>query len=549
MNTYTLLLFLGFVTTGFTLSYVIAQKKKDELNKAFIYLAALIEIWLVSDMLVTLNFTDSEINIILRAFSFSWIFIGFVHLNFIYHLIKRKPDWFYYTVFFLAFVFTVLNMTTDLVLTGVTKASWGIIETRTSLYYVIILLLIIPIILGSILLLIKYNQIQEPVQKKQVFFVILGSVFCVISGTFFDVILPNVSNIMVSASFLSSLLSIFIYIAVTKYHLMSISMENVAFELFSQMPNGIILLDKNYEIIQINAFAVQLFGLPEKSLLNIPIQQLFNKLQIDHDFHNQEFTIINKDGLNKNLLLSSTSIKETHLEAGKIIIFQDITELKKISDNLIKSEERYREMALLLPTIIFETGHNLSITFLNQAGLDIFHFSEKDLESQPVLTDYICSEHKNRVLDYFTNIIQGISLGFIQFNIVSRDHEVTSLLCQASPIKNQSFITGIRWSAINIKPMMAAAMIPDVSFFTRYSFTVREKEVLLQLFQGYKTKEISKNLYIAESTVKTHISSIYQQMNVTSKTEFFDKLKGHHIHQFGYESFIISILSNLLRES
>lgn len=49
--------------------------------------------------------------------------------------------------------------------------------------------------------------------------------------------------------------------------------------------------------------------------------------------------------------------------------------------------------------------------------------------------------------------------------------------------------------------------------------TAKEKEVLRQLVQGKSNKEISAVLYISETTVKTHVSSILQKLQVKDRTQ------------------------------
>lgn len=51
------------------------------------------------------------------------------------------------------------------------------------------------------------------------------------------------------------------------------------------------------------------------------------------------------------------------------------------------------------------------------------------------------------------------------------------------------------------------------------SLTGRELNVLELLARGKSNKEISGNLYISETTVKTHLRSIFRKLNVLSRTE------------------------------
>src|SRR5699024_12702530 len=49
--------------------------------------------------------------------------------------------------------------------------------------------------------------------------------------------------------------------------------------------------------------------------------------------------------------------------------------------------------------------------------------------------------------------------------------------------------------------------------------TKRECEVLQLLAEGKSNRGVSEALYISEKTVKNHVSSILQKMNVTDRTQ------------------------------
>lgn len=52
----------------------------------------------------------------------------------------------------------------------------------------------------------------------------------------------------------------------------------------------------------------------------------------------------------------------------------------------------------------------------------------------------------------------------------------------------------------------------------------RELEVAWLLYRGYTNRQIGEELYIAETTVKKHVSHIYQKMEVYSRKDFRTKI-------------------------
>jgi DNA-binding CsgD family transcriptional regulator len=53
----------------------------------------------------------------------------------------------------------------------------------------------------------------------------------------------------------------------------------------------------------------------------------------------------------------------------------------------------------------------------------------------------------------------------------------------------------------------------------RSSLTQREQEVLKLLAQGLTTSQISQRLAISPKTTRNHLTSIYEKLDVTSRTQ------------------------------
>lgn len=226
----------------------------------------------------------------------------------------------------------------------------------------------------------------------------------------------------------------------------------------------------------------------------------------------------------------------------------EMQEKLKAEEKLKKSEERFREMALLLPTVIVETDMNLNLVFLNRAGMEILEMNDESLKQRQSFLNFIMDDDRPKVEEYASQVITGQSMNFIALRLVKKDKSKITFLSKADPVYINNVIEGIRWNAIDIKLMISSAFKLEESFYRDYHFTNREREVLDLVIQGYKNREIADRLFIQTGSVKDHITSIYSKIGVTSREEFFDKMKDYQVNRFGYQSFVFTLLSKMMKE-
>lgn len=85
----------------------------------------------------------------------------------------------------------------------------------------------------------------------------------------------------------------------------------------------------------------------------------------------------------------------------------DITNNKKAQIELIESEEKYREMAELLPIAIWETNLEGVCTYSNKVGFDIHGYTFNDLVLGINVLDLIIPEEKDKALNGLKDRLEG----------------------------------------------------------------------------------------------------------------------------------------------
>jgi two-component system NarL family response regulator len=79
-----------------------------------------------------------------------------------------------------------------------------------------------------------------------------------------------------------------------------------------------------------------------------------------------------------------------------------------------------------------------------------------------------------------------------------------------------SSIRKVHGGETSIPPSLVAKLAASM---TSEPLTGRELQILALLAHGTSNKEIGANLYISETTVKSHLRSIFAKLNVLSRTE------------------------------
>ena len=237
-------------------------------------------------------------------------------------------------------------------------------------------------------------------------------------------------------------------------------------------------------------------------------------------------------------------LKSRNLYLNKVKAEQELTQaLNTIS----KSEERFREMAFTLPTIIFELDLDLNIQYINDVGMRTLKIAQEELDKKLSIYDLVNPGDHPKLSNFCKDTLNQTKLNYFELKF-ARDDVKQTLLIRSMPLYNANQYKGIRWNAIDIKPWMISFATPSETFFNQYRLSQREREVFTLMVSGLNKKEIAEKLYIAESTVKDHISRIYAVTGVKNKGELFEAIQKFQGLRFGPESYLFSILSKIIKD-
>lgn len=72
---------------------------------------------------------------------------------------------------------------------------------------------------------------------------------------------------------------------------------------------------------------------------------------------------------------------------------------------------------------------------------------------------------------------------------------------------------------------VAETIVIDKDIIKKLAISKREYEVLQLLAEGYSNADVAAKLFVSVSTVKTHVSNIFQKLDVKNRTQAIRKAK------------------------
>jgi PAS domain S-box-containing protein len=361
MNYYAFIPLAAFIINFFTLTYVVALRRKSPVNRAYLLVA------LSFAILSMASFASWSLEAItwrlalMKGVSITWIAFGFTFLNFTYAFLEKKRDLIYYASLISVMLFYIISLTTNFIISGFEHYYWGYYEKTGRLFPLSALInFFLPSIYSIGLITHKRFNTEDRQTQKQLESILIGTSSLIIVALLSDIISIHIFNIYFFLNLSTvgtAIQSLFIFRAVNKYNFLSIGVEEVSHDLFTNIRDGIILVDNNASIIQLNESAKEMFDIRD---LSIPVQisSLFADYDFDRDYRNYETRLGNRD-LDTVVSLSQATVRQYGVELGKLMIIRDITENKKVEENLRQSKAQLEALAGALEQKVVERTASL----------------------------------------------------------------------------------------------------------------------------------------------------------------------------------------------
>lgn len=133
-----------------------------------------------------------------------------------------------------------------------------------------------------------------------------------------------------------------------------------------------------------------------------------------------------------------------------ISIKQDVTLRKKEQEALAESEQRFQELADLIPQPLFETDIKGRITFANHSGLELFGYSKAEIENDFSCLRLFAPEDQERIQTAIASSLSNTPIDNHEYTALKKDGSTFPILIYSSPIIRNGTPSGLRGIGLDI---------------------------------------------------------------------------------------------------
>ena len=163
-----------------------------------------------------------------------------------------------------------------------------------------------------------------------------------------------------------------------------------------------------------------------------------------------EVTFVRKDGTKFPCELSSAVFTNRHGELRASLFVRDITGRKRTQEALRASEERFRNLAEMLPEIVFETDEKGSLVYGNQRAFELAGRTLEELRNGVSPLELVVEKDRERARENIARLLRGEPLHSNEYTFTRPDGATFPGMTRTSPIWRDGRIAGLRGMVIDL---------------------------------------------------------------------------------------------------
>ena len=342
MSFYMIVILIVFVLNLFIWVYIHGHNNSNLINRAYLAYVTTLQMWLVTKLIICNTGCSKYTLVLLKIQNLFWIPFGFCFIYFIFTLLRKEKNAFYWIYKFSIVGIIIANLSTNFIVDNFEIVKCGVsVKPGIWMHYVLIYTNIIPFAYSLYLLQKAIKESYSSHYKKQLMLIAYSTLLVLTLEVMSIIIIPAALNKWFTMQYSFLVITIhcwMLFLAIVKYKFLSIRIEDAYMDLFNNINEGIVLLDESGNVIEMNELARELFNIKEERLLNFKIGNFIKDYNFHQEYKSYETKIElhssslgNDKGLDnentKYVLISQSRVKKnSNIELGKILIINDMTE-------------------------------------------------------------------------------------------------------------------------------------------------------------------------------------------------------------------------------
>jgi PAS domain S-box-containing protein len=319
--------------------------------------------------------------------------------------------------------------------------------------------------------------------------------------------------------------------------------------LFESAPDAILLLHKD-KFVDCNPAALQLFGCEKHEIIGkapdafSPVNQpdgqdsirktkekLKNAFLGDSRPFEWKHKKCNGTEFDAEVILCRLEVDSKQMTLAFV---RDITERKRVEEELRQSEQKYRHMTNLLPTTIFESDLNGNLIYANQTGMDWFGFTEKEIEKGVPVLRFIAPQQRQRAADTISVILTQNITSSGEYLAQKKNGELFNVYITSSPVLKNGKPVGVRGNITDITKIKEAE---ETSLKLASIVESSDDAIIGKTLDGIITSwnKGAENVfgYSASEIIGNSALILINEQNQEEEKIFLEKIKnGEHIKHY-----------------
>ncbi|MDD1667951.1 MAG: PAS domain S-box protein [Methanomicrobiales archaeon] len=175
------------------------------------------------------------------------------------------------------------------------------------------------------------------------------------------------------------------------------------------------------------------------------------------EFQSNENENITRDGRRVWIHWSNRTISDDRGNpVGVLSVGDDISDHRRLDEQLRASERRFRDLADLLPQPVFEADAAGTLLFANRQAYLTFGYEPGELQGKVQVIDMIAPEDRERAQASIGRMLREGMLGKEEYSALRKGGGRFPIVNYSAPIRESDRIIGFRGIAIDLTPQKAA---------------------------------------------------------------------------------------------